>query len=359
MTQKGKAPRKKDAVAAPAGPSSGKTKAKANPGPGKRAAGKTGTASGAAKAKTNTGSSRPKVADKTGKAKAKTNTGSPPGKVAGKTGSKVASGTSDSREYRSLAPPDAGMSREAMVERYEPYVRSIAGKIKRSLSQNIGFDDLVGYGMVGLLEAAERFDIRYGANFMTFAYYRVRGAIYDGLRSMGWVSRTEYHRHRFAARANLYLTSVHDQRLGSRDAKRSAEDEIDALAETVEGLVTIYVTALDAMDGLQLEDESLDVEAAVEIGQARQVIRDALAKLPEQEKTVLELYYYQELSLQEVGKKLGLSKSWTSRLHSRAIVKLSKLMGNLVKEYEELDGLSAVGPKKKRKSTQPSDPPDR
>ena len=103
------------------------------------------------------------------------------------------------------------LSRQELAEKYQPYVRSIAGKIKKTLSKDIEFDDLVGYGMLGLFEAADRFDAKYGANFMTFAYYRIRGAIYDGLRGMGWVSRTEYQRYRFEQHANAYLTNVHEQ----------------------------------------------------------------------------------------------------------------------------------------------------
>ena len=74
--------------------------------------------------------------------------------------------------------------------------------------EEIDFDDLVEYGVIGLLEAADRFDPSIGANFMTFAYYRIRGAIYDGLRGMGWMSRTEYAKARFEERANEYLAEV-------------------------------------------------------------------------------------------------------------------------------------------------------
>ena len=105
--------------------------------------------------------------------------------------------------------PDIDFSdSKAVVEQYTPYVRSIAGKVRKKLPPDIEFDDLVEYGMIGLLEAAQRFDPEAGANFMTFAYYRIRGAVYDGLRSMGWMSRTEYAKARFEERANEYLAAV-------------------------------------------------------------------------------------------------------------------------------------------------------
>ena len=86
------------------------------------------------------------------------------------------------------------LSQKELVEQYSEYVVRIAKQVKRTLSPNIETDDLISYGMTGLIEAAERFDPSLGANFSTFSYYRIRGAIYDGLRVMGSLSRTEYRR---------------------------------------------------------------------------------------------------------------------------------------------------------------------
>lgn len=255
--------------------------------------------------------------------------------------------------------PSRNMTRKELTEQYQPYVRSIAGKIKKTLSKDIEFEDLVQYGMLGLFEAADRYDSKFGANFMTFAYYRIRGAIYDGLRGMGWVSRTEYQRYRFEMQANAYLSSMNDQTVATQPIKRSTEDEVGELADVVSGLVTIYVTALDAMEGFQIKDErGPSIEESLETLQARKLVAEAVAKLPEQEKTLLQLYYYQEMSLEDVGKKLGLSKSWTSRLHTRAIEKLSRLLRDLVTEYQEATGAT---PKSQTggKSTQPTGPPNR
>src|SRR5690606_37212658 len=104
--------------------------------------------------------------------------------------------------------PKTNLDRRQLAEQYMPYVRSIAGKVKKTVAKEIEFDDLVEYGMIGLLEAADRYDPSHGANFMTFAYYRIRGAIYDGLRGMGWMSRSEYAKARFEERANEYLAEA-------------------------------------------------------------------------------------------------------------------------------------------------------
>lgn len=255
---------------------------------------------------------------------------------------------------RGLPPPSKDMSRAELAEQYGPYVRAIAGKVKKTLSKDIEFDDLLGYGMLGLMEAADRFDARYGANFMTFAYYRVRGAIYDGLRGMGWVSRTEYQKYRFEQHANEYLRTVTEQEAVGGGVRKTDDDEVSEIADAVEGLITIYVTALDAMEGFQVADDAATpIDESIELSQARRLVSEAVEKLPEQERTLLTLYYYQELSLEEVGKHLGLSKSWTSRLHTRAIEKLGRLLRDLVEEYGQERPLL---PKKKPGGRKPAQP---
>lgn len=263
---------------------------------------------------------------------------------------------SDARDIKAGSPPMERMSRKELTEKYQPYVRSIAGKIKKTLSKDIEFDDLVGYGMLGLFEAADRFDAKYGANFMTFAYYRIRGAIYDGLRGMGWVSRTEYQRYRFEQHANAYLSNLYEQNLSVPSSiKKVDDDEVGELANMVEGLVTIYVTALDAMEGFQIKDDrGPSVEESIELQQARALVSKALEKLGGQERQLLDLYYYRELSLEEVGKHLGLSKSWTSRLHTRAVQKMGRLLKDLVDEYSED---IRVTPEKRKGGPRPTQPP--
>ncbi len=278
---------------------------------------------------------------------------------------KVTPGKKYKTDFKTLPTPSKDMSRKELAEKYTPYVRSIAGKIKKTLSKDIEFDDLVSYGMLGLMEAADRFDPKHGANFMTFAYYRVRGAIYDGLRGMGWVSRTEYQRYRFEQSANAYLQNVDQQNEATPvGIKKTEDDEVGEIANVVEGLVTIYVTALDAMEGFQIKDDrGPSIEESVELNQARELVSGALEKLGGQERQLLEMYYYKEMSLEEVGKQLGLSKSWTSRLHSRAVQKLGRLLKDLVEEYEQdkkagatklSPGRAAGGNRGSGRATQPS-----
>jgi RNA polymerase sigma factor FliA len=225
------------------------------------------------------------------------------------------------------APKAKHLDRRQLAEQYMPYVRSIAGKIKKTIAKEIDFEDLVEYGMIGLLEAADRYDPSHGANFMTFAYYRIRGAIYDGLRGMGWMSRSEYAKARFEERANEFLAEMAQaQENGEAVPENPFEHAVQDLASAVQGLAAVYITTLDSTEGLQVKDDKSIAEESLGLEQARALVRTTIKKLSDQERQLLEMYYYKEMSLQEVGEKLGLSKSWTSRLHARVIEKLHRLL---------------------------------
>src|SRR5262245_20750938 len=225
--------------------------------------------------------------------------------------------------------------RQKLVDANVPFVRSIAAKIKESLPREIEFDDLVAYGMQGLLEAAERYDARHGTSFTTFAYYRVRGAMFDGLRGMGWLPRSEYARIRFEERAGAYLQNLADREAGataSGDAHAvvNLEDEVRHIAEALGGVAAIFVTTLDARrEEAEASTITPPPQQAFENAERNHAISSALASLPEKERRLLELYYYDDRSLAEAGTALGLSKSWSSRLHARAITLLKDALEKL------------------------------
>jgi RNA polymerase sigma factor for flagellar operon FliA len=238
-----------------------------------------------------------------------------------------------------LVGADGKLAKKELIEQYTPFVRSIAAKVKKGIAKNIEFDDLIAYGMTGLLEAAERFDPKMGANFMTFSYYRIRGAIYDGLRGMGWVSRTEYQKIRFEERATQYLENMSSREVVGGDTNKSVEDNIEALANQVSQLVTIYVTSLEAMEDLQVEDKERQPsdERFADL-EMKGHVREAMRRLPDADREIIQLYYFKEHSLQEVGNQLGLSKSWTSRRHAQAIDRLTQVLQEILREAPKTSG---------------------
>ena len=196
------------------------------------------------------------------------------------------------------------------VEQYLPLVRKIAHRVKRSLgSVSIEVDDLVSYGVTGLLEAQKRFDPRYGVAFTSFAYHRVEGAIYDGLRRMGALPRTLYAR----LRTSEYMENA-VERAGGGDGKRTPAEALREIARVLRGAATVAIAA-----GALQEDPA---DPADEVAARRELaarVRAAIAALPDRERTIVEKHYYQDQTLLEAGAEIGITKSWASRLHARAV----------------------------------------
>jgi RNA polymerase sigma factor for flagellar operon FliA len=214
--------------------------------------------------------------------------------------------------------------RKRLVDANIPFVRALAARMKETLPREVEYEDLVGYGMQGLLEAAERYDERHGAIFTTFAYYRIRGAMFDGLRGMGWMPRSERARQRIEERASAYLQNLADREAGfasledeSAPSAIKSKQEVRYLSEAIGGVATVLLTSMDA----QAADEEATPQPHLILERRERdlAIKHAIGTLPEKERRLLELYYYEDKSLTEAGTVLGLSKSWTSRLHARAI----------------------------------------
>jgi len=222
-------------------------------------------------------------------------------------------------------------SRDELIEQYMPYAASIASRVCQSLSSAVDYDEVLCNARLGLLEAAKRFDNNQDVDFRTFAYYRIKGAIYDGLRRSGWLPRTLYAKIKFEEAANEYLQNrslgCAAENTNQRNTYEKVED--NSVAETVNSLASIYIISLDASEDMDVEDaDSGDVEQRTEFMQIRRHMRDAISTLPEKEKFLIMMYYFQNRTLEEVGAKLGLSKSWTSRLHARALSLLFKRIRN-------------------------------
>ena len=238
--------------------------------------------------------------------------------------------------------------RQQLVDANVPFVRSIAGKIKDQLPREIEFDDLYNYGMQGLLEAAERYDRRHGVTFQTFAYYRVRGAMFDGLRNMGWLPRHEYARLRFEERAAAYLANLADREagLGARATAAetpkvvNVEDEVRQVAEALGGVAAIFVTTMEGHKekGDVATGMTATPQAELEQQERNFALLAALKELPEKERRLLQLYYFEDRPLQEVGRIMGLSKSWSSRLHARAVELLKDALKRHVGPEGKLQG---------------------
>ena len=220
----------------------------------------------------------------------------------------------------------AAREKNLLIEKHLPLVQAIARKVKKAVSATIDFEDLVAYGSKGLVEAAERFNPAQGVGFGTFAYYRIRGAMFDGLRTMGWYSRADYARYRAEERSNELLRARAERDAAERDAANrqpgaapaGAAEALTSIGEILAEVATVHITSLDA--AARISDDRLpSPDATIDSGRLGQRLRAAIQRLPERERQLMDLYYSGSRNLEEAGADMGLSKSWACRLHARAI----------------------------------------
>ncbi len=212
------------------------------------------------------------------------------------------------------APPTS--SNEA-VKRYTPLVRSIARRLSMKLPKHYDYNDLVSDGMVGLLLAIERFDPSRGVKFETFATYYVKGAILDNLPKLPKVPKKE---------EQVVYQNTED-----------VETDSANLFNKVTNLAYSYILSLDAPSGGSDGDEGFNllsqlgsadgVQRDIEFEQLQKTLTWVIEQLPHQERTTLKLYYFQKLPFNEIGRRLGLSESWVSRIHKRALEQLRVKLG--------------------------------
>lgn len=223
------------------------------------------------------------------------------------------------------------MSQEthALIEEGRALVRSLALRIFRNVPVKVDLEDLIAYGELGLAEAARDFEPELGNQFSTFAFYRIRGAIYDGMAKMTWTSRARYRRMRFESVAHDVLESERELDDGKAHA---AQESGQWFARVTERLAMVFL----AGDG---DEESNPINAAVDPGEAAPIrlihreasekLRSMVDRLPESERRLINYVYFEGLTLQEAGIRLGFSKSWASRLHAKILERLAVDMRRL------------------------------
>ena len=208
-----------------------------------------------------------------------------------------------------------------LIETYRDYAHALASEIMRKLPPNVERSDVLGAADLGLVEAASSFDPRRGVHFKTFAYYRVRGAIYDALRKMGWFSKTQYDQFKFEMAANEYMKDAVD----APPPRSSAAEDLQQLRSATGSIVSCYLLSIEAMTR-ELPDAKESPEDLAADQQERTQLREAMKKLPDKNRQVLEGYYFQNQSLEEIGSRLGLSKSWVSRVHAKSLEMIREIL---------------------------------
>jgi RNA polymerase sigma factor for flagellar operon FliA len=219
----------------------------------------------------------------------------------------------------------AEQAQQSLVEAHQGLVHSIAGKIHRKVPRHIELDDLIGYGQVGLAQAAQEFDPGRGTAFSTFAYYRIRGAMYDGVSKLSWTSRARYNRLKYEQMANATLEA-------ETDAPGTGKSDAAWLGQAASRLAVVYLAAhaRDGGDDHGLGDVADPIAAspseALALREACDELRKQIDELPAQTATLIRVVYFEGLSLQDAGKRIGITKSWASRLHAKALNQLAQAL---------------------------------
>jgi RNA polymerase sigma factor for flagellar operon FliA len=244
---------------------------------------------------------------------------------------------SASRRYgrhRQTASADAGSEREDHLVECLPLVKYIAGRLAIGLPRSVEVDDLINAGVVGLIEAYRNFDVEKGVKFETYASLRIRGAILDELRGMDWVPRSTRARSREIERAIARLEGELGRSPTEPELAAGLGVEMADYYQMMDDVSSAALLSLDEtsygddddrpvplMDTLRAHDQP-NALAALEREEMRDLLADSLGQLSEQERLVVALYYYEELTLKEIGQVLDLSESRVSQLHTKAVLSL-------------------------------------
>jgi RNA polymerase sigma factor for flagellar operon FliA len=213
------------------------------------------------------------------------------------------------------------------VEEWRPFVASIAHRVRASLDIKGDLDDLLASGMEGLIMARSRFDPSRGVKFNTFAYYRVRGAMLDHIRRMAFLPAKAHRLVKAAAAGDDVLEAEAESRgatpLGAQGQKTAAKS-LERIDDALGKLTASFVLAAVGQDG----EQEVETPESAAIGQDEAArLRASLDVLPERERALVQGFYFEGRRFDEVAEDLGISKSWASRLHTKALSRLRRALG--------------------------------
>ena len=226
-------------------------------------------------------------------------------------------------------------ARERLVVAYSPMVKFVAGRLGAGLPSHVDDADLISYGLMGLIGSIERFEPERGIKFETFAMTRIRGAIIDELRSLDWVPRSVRSRAREIEAAQAKLEHELQRAPSEAELAKRLEISEEELQTSLLEIANSSVYALDELwtvsdssgDQVSLLDTISDPRAedpqeSLASSEVKDRLTEAIASLPEREQLVVALYYYENLTLREIGEVLGVTESRVSQLHTKAVMRL-------------------------------------
>ena len=236
------------------------------------------------------------------------------------------------QEYIKKPTPEL---REQLIIEYAQLVKLVAGRLSMYLVHNVEYEDLVSYGIFGLIDAIDKFDAEKNVKFETYASLRIRGAILDQIRKMDWIPRTVRQRQRKIDDAIKQVEMRTGKTASDEDIAREIGISDEELGTWQSQLKVTNVVCLSEFEETGPEpvmdathnSHFAQPEDVVQEEELKQMLIDSLELLTEKERRVVELYYYEEMTLKEISRILEVSESRISQLHTKALVKMRKKMG--------------------------------
>jgi len=236
--------------------------------------------------------------------------------------------------------------REAQMEEFIPLVKYLAQRISMKLPSHVEIDDLINSGVIGLIDAIDKFDPSRGIKFKTYAEFRIRGAIFDGLRTLDWVPRSVRKQKKLVEQSYQQL----EQTLGrhATDQEVSSNlgvglEEFYKILDSLKGVTLgkfVEINANDALGADESEpslafiadDSSEDPFVLFQKQELTMILAEAIKKLPEKERYVVSLYYFDELTMKEIGTVLEITESRVSQLHTKAMLRLREALNSFTRK---------------------------
>lgn len=205
---------------------------------------------------------------------------------------------------------------ERFVREHDDFVRIMAHRLMREFDLRLDVKDLIGFGVTGLLEARSRYDASRGVPFQAYASYRVRGAMLDGVRKMAYLPSHVHAARKAAEAASEMLEQMGEERAASPEQRADLEATLGAIDDVLTKVSAAFVISCVGQDE---EQPRTSPEDALLGQEATRRVREAVAALPEREAKVIRGFYLEGRPLDDVAKSIGVSKSWASRIHTRAL----------------------------------------
>ncbi|OUR98633.1 RNA polymerase subunit sigma [Halobacteriovorax marinus] len=248
------------------------------------------------------------------------------------------------KDYRSTVDPKV---KDEIVIEYAPLIKYIAQRIASRLPSNVELDDLISCGVIGLMDAIEKFDPTRDNKFKTYAEFRIRGSILDELRAQDWVPRSVREKAKLVERAYAKIESAKGSPATDEEMCKELGINQDEFYDLLNKSKSVSVLNIDdsasfnkgdkkLISGLMEDNKNSNPFNAVANKGSRDKIKEGIAQLPEKQRLVLSLYYYEDLNLKEIGQVLNVTESRVSQLHTQAIMKLKVKLKSTFDSPEDL-----------------------